>query len=218
MSPRSFLLTDDLAAYVAGHVTSMDDVVASLIAETEALGPVSGMQIAVDQGRFLQLMATVTGARRAIEVGTFTGFSALCVARGMGSDGRLVCCDVNEEWTSIGRRHWEMAGVADQIELVLAPAAGTIAALPAEPTFDLAFIDADKPGYWTYLDLLHPRLVPGAVVLVDNTLWSGAVVQPADPGSDAAALQDFNDRVVADDRFESVILTIGDGLTMIRRK
>ena len=145
--PKSFLLSSELADYLVAHGTPPDAAQEALIEETAALGAIAGMQIAPEQGAFLTVLTRLTGVRRAIEIGTFTGYSALCIARGLPADGRLVCCDVSEEWTAIGRRAWAAAGVADRIDLRIAPALETLAALPADTSFDLAFSDADKPNY-----------------------------------------------------------------------
>jgi len=218
MAPKSFLLTDAVSDYLLAHQDSLDEIEQSLIETTKALGGVSGMQIAPEQGRFMQLFASLLGAKRAVEVGTFTGYSALQLVRGMGEGSHLLCCDVSEEWTAIGRTHWERAGIADQITLVIAPATETLAALPLEPTFDLAFIDADKPGYHDYYEAIVPRLAPNGVLLIDNVLWHGAVTDPADTNESTEIIRRFNDHVSADPRTESTILPIGDGLTMVRHK
>src|SRR5258707_5303188 len=152
VAPKSFLLTPELASYLVGHGSPPDALQLALIEETRALGPVAGMQIAPEQGAFLTLLAKIIGARSAVEVGTFTGYSALCIARGLPADGHLLCCDVSEEWTSVGRKYWDQAGVADRIELKIAPALETLRALPAEATIDVAFVDADKPNYAGYYE------------------------------------------------------------------
>src|SRR3954467_5273339 len=145
--PKSFLLSAELGDYLVARGTPPDDVQAALIAETAKLGAVAGMQIAPEQGAFLTILTRALGVRSAIEIGTFTGYSALCIARGLPADGRLLCCDVSEEWTAIGRTHWDKAGVGDRIELRIAPAVETLSSLPAGTQFDLAFVDADKPNY-----------------------------------------------------------------------
>lgn len=213
MSPKSFLLSDALHGYLLAASTPIDEVLRSLVDETVQLGGVSGMQVAPEQGLLLTLLTRAMGARRAVEVGTFTGYSALCIARGLAEGGRLTCCDVSEEWTDIGRRHWEAAGVADRIDLVLGPAAETLAGLEDEPV-DLCFVDADKTGYATYWDLLVPRVRPGGVLLVDNVLWSGRVLDPGQDDPDTSAIRAFNEKVAADDRVEVVLLPIADGLTL----
>jgi caffeoyl-CoA O-methyltransferase len=152
-----------------------------------------------------------------VEIGTFTGSSSLALARGLGPDGRLLCCDVSEEWTSIAREHWEKAGVADRIELRLGPALDTLRSLPADETFDLAFVDADKTGYADYYEELLPRLRPGGLLLVDNTLWSGAVLDEKDDTDDTVAIRELNDRIAADPRVRVVLLPLGDGVTVVQR-
>ncbi|SFK91088.1 O-methyltransferase [Geodermatophilus ruber] len=220
MTPRSFLLTPELGDYVRASSEPPDDVVTDLLAETAALadrGEVPAtFQIAPEQGTFMQLLTAALGARRAIEIGTFTGYSALCIARGLPEDGSLLCLDVSEEWTAVARRYWARAGLADRIELRLGDAHESLAALPAEPTFDLAFVDADKTGYPAYVDALHPRLTPGGIVLLDNTLASGRVL---DPQSDnERAIADLNAALATDPRWETVLLPLADGLTMLRKR
>src|SRR3954466_3555813 len=184
MTPRSFLLTPELGDYVRASSEPPDDVVTDLLAETAALGERGEapptFQIPPEQGTFMQLLTRALGVRRALEIGTFTGFSALCVARGLPEDGRLVCLDRSEEWTAIARRYWERAGVADRIEVRLGDAPESLRALPPEPTFDLAFVAADKAGYADYVDQLHPRLTDDGLVLLDNTLRNGTVLDPQD--------------------------------------
>jgi caffeoyl-CoA O-methyltransferase len=216
---RGGVVDPEIAAYANEHSTPPDTVQQRLVEVTgEVTGEFSRMQIGGDQGILMEILARATGARRAIEIGTFTGYSALSVARGLGPGGRLVCCDVSEEWTAVAREHWEAAGVADRIDLRIAPALETLASLdPSEP-FDLAFIDADKVNYAAYLDALHPLLRPGALVLVDNTLWSGRVLDPDADDPDTAALKAFNEAAVGDDRFLVVLLTVGDGVTLMERR
>ena len=218
MAPRSFLIDDVLNDYLVAHTTPTDEVQRSLIAATEALGDISGMQIAVDQGNLLTLLARLVGARRAIEVGTFTGYSALCIARALPEDGHLLCCDVSEEWTAIGREHWDRAGVGHKIELRLGPGGDTLAALPLEPVYDIAFVDADKPGYVGYVDALVPRLRAGGLLLIDNVLWSGNVIDPEVTDDNTEAIRRCNDHVAAHPELESLILPIGDGLTLARKR
>lgn len=211
--PKSFLLTEELSEYLLAHSSPLDDVQRSLIAETAELGPIAGMQVAPEQGAFLTLLTRVLGARRAIEIGTFTGYSALCIARGLPNDGQLICCDISEEWTAIGRKHWADAGVTTKIDLRIAPALDTINALPANEPFDLAFIDADKPNYGNYYEALLPRLRTGAVILVDNVLWGGNVLNAEADDENTTAIKAFNDKLGADERVDKVMLPISDGLT-----
>jgi caffeoyl-CoA O-methyltransferase len=216
--PKSFFLSPAISDYLIAHGTPPDAIQSRLIAETKTLGAVAGMQIAPEQGAFLTILTRLIGARQAVEVGTFTGYSALCIARGLPAGGHLLCCDVNEEWTSIGRRYWAEAEVDDRIELRLGPAGDTLAALPADASIDLAFIDADKPNYGLYYELILARLRPGGAILVDNVLWSGAVVDSSKSDANTDAIRAFNDVIAADDRVEAVMLPISDGLTLIRKR
>jgi caffeoyl-CoA O-methyltransferase len=217
-APKSFFLTKPVHDYLLAHAPPLDDVQRDLIAETEALGGISMMQIAPEQGAFMTLMARLIGARHAIEVGTFTGYSAISIARGLPDDGTLLCCDVNEEWTAVARKYWARAGVDDKIELRIAPATETLRSLPAGERFDVAFIDADKPNYPIYYEEVLARLRRNGVILVDNTLWGGAVADPKATDDNTKAIRAFNDAVAADERVESTILTVGDGLTLIRKR
>jgi predicted O-methyltransferase YrrM len=216
--PRALTVTSALVDYAVAHGTWADDpVLADLRDETAALGPVATMQIGPDQGQLLTLFARLVDARRAVEVGTFTGYSSLCIARGLAAGGTLLCCDVSEEWTALARRAWERAGMAGRIELRIAPALDTLRSLPPEPTIDLAFIDADKGGYWEHWNQLVSRVRPGGVLLADNVLWSGRVADD-DGDDDTRAIREFNDRVAADDRVDVVVLPAFDGLTIGRRR
>lgn len=174
------------------------------------------MQIPPEEGALLTLLARLIGARRAIEIGTFTGYSAICIARGLSEGGKLLCCDVSQEWTDIGRPFWKRAGLEDRIELRLAPALETLAKLPADRSFDLAFIDAVKTEYWSYLEKLLGLLRPGGLVVVDNVLWSGSVIDAANQTPETQAIRAFNDRVASDERFDRVMIGVGDGLTLLR--
>ncbi|MCU1357325.1 MAG: SAM-dependent methyltransferase [Acidimicrobiales bacterium] len=218
MSPRSFLLDERLAAYVIDHSDPVDPVLARLTERTVALGGPAGMQIGPDQSAFLTMLTRFAGVTQAVEVGTFTGTSALCVARGLAPGGRLHCCDVSEEWTAIARDAWAEAGVADRIELSIAPAIETLRALPTDAVIDLAFIDADKPGYLSYYEELVPRLRPGGWIVADNTLWSGNVVDPGDTSDATVALRAYNDRARDDERVMTVLLALADGLTVSQKR
>jgi caffeoyl-CoA O-methyltransferase len=220
MTPRSFLLTPELSDYVRAGAEPPDEVAADLLAETLLLAERGEVpptfQIPLEQGVFMQLLTRALGVRRAIEIGTFTGFSALCIARGLPEDGSLLCLDRSEEWTAVGRRYWERAGVAQRIELRLGDALTTLRALPAVETFDLAFVDADKTGYAAYVEELHPRMTTNGVVLLDNTLWSGRVLDPV--SEDDHALVALNAALPGDPRWETVLLPMSDGLTMLRKR
>jgi caffeoyl-CoA O-methyltransferase len=220
MTPRSFLLTPELAEHVRASSEPLDDVAAGLVAETAALAErgeaPATFQIAVEQGVLMQLLTRALGVRRALEIGTFTGYSALCIARGLPEDGSLVCLDRSEEWTAVARRWWERAGVADRIDLRLGEALETLRALPAEPELDLAFVDADKTGYAAYVDELHPRLRANGLVLLDNTLRGGRVLDPQ--SDDDRAVVALNAALATDPRWETVLLPVADGLTLLRKR
>jgi caffeoyl-CoA O-methyltransferase len=218
MSEKFTRMTPELYEYLIDHRSERDSVQQSLIAETGQLGDVSRMQIAPEQGAFMTLLARAIGARRMIEVGTFTGYSSLCLARALPADGRLLCCDLNDEWTSIARRHWQAAGVADKVELRLGPALETLRALPRDPVVDLSFVDADKEGYRAYYEELMTRTRPNGLILFDNVLWSGRVLDRDGANADARALAALNDFLVTDARVEAVMLPIADGLTICRKR
>jgi len=220
MTPGGKFITldDKLYNYMLAHGQNDDPVLRDLIRETqEKLGRRAGMQIAPEQGTFMTILARAIGARRAIEVGTFTGYSAICIARGLTADGSLLCCDVSEEWTVIARRYWEKAGVAGKITLKLAPALDTLRALPSDATFDFAFIDADKTNYRHYYEEVLRRTRAGGLILVDNVLWNGAVLDEKDQTDDTKAIRAFNDFAVTDKRVELVMLPISDGVTIARK-
>jgi caffeoyl-CoA O-methyltransferase len=204
--------------YLLTHCTPADDVLRDLAAETRAAFPdAAGMQVSHDEGELLTLLARLTGVRRAVEVGVFTGYSSICIARGMTGDGHLLACDVSEQYTSLARRYWKRAGLEERIELRIAPALDTLRALPADPVIDLAFIDADKGGYPLYYEELVTRLRPGGLLILDNVLYGGEVLAPAPSGS-ARAVSQLNETIVADARVESVMLPVRDGVTLARRR
>ena len=218
-SPGKFLkLTPELYQYVVSHGDNDDPVRRELSEETAKLGPISMMEIASEQGTFMSMLAAAIGAKSAVEVGTFTGYSALCVARALPADGNLLCCDVSEEWTSIARRYWEKAGVAHKITLKLGPALDTLRALPESNCFDIGFIDADKANYRAYYEEILKRLRQNGLLLLDNVLWNGAVLNQSDKSEDTKAIREINDFIVGDDRVEAVMLPIADGLTIVRKR
>jgi predicted O-methyltransferase YrrM len=220
VSNRTLPLDDRLYDYLLRHSLREPESLAKLRAET-ASHPKVNMQIAPEQGQFMQMLVRLLGARRAIEVGVFTGYSSLAVALAMPADGRLLALDVSEEYTSIARRHWRAAGVAEKIELVLAPAAQTLDARLAAGEagrYDFAFIDADKQGYLGYYQRLMQLVRPGGLIVVDNTLWGGDVADPTNRDPDTVALREFNDFLLADQRIELSLVPIGDGLTLARRR
>ncbi|MGA3184366.1 MAG: class I SAM-dependent methyltransferase [Candidatus Dormibacteria bacterium] len=215
MAHASAFLDSRISAYLAAHAKLSDPLLAELVEETHQTYPELDMQISPDEGALLRLLVRLCGAGRAIEVGTFTGYSSLCIARGLPPKGRLLCCDVNEEWTSMARRYWERAGLADRIELRLAPALETIAQLPLGQLFDFAFIDAEKSEYIAYYEALVPRMAPGGLIAVDNVLRHGWVAGIAEPDERTHVIREFNEHVLVDTRTESVIVPIADGLTLI---
>jgi caffeoyl-CoA O-methyltransferase len=213
MAFKTIGISEELHAYVIAHGATPDPLTTRLAAETRsALGGLARMQIAPEQAPFMTIMTKALGVKHAVEVGTFTGLSSLSIARGLPDDGRLICCDISDEYTSIARRYWAEAGVDDKIELRIGPAAATLAAMPAEPHIDLAFIDADKTGYPTYWSEIVPRVRQGGVILVDNVLRGGRVIDPQD--DDDRAIAAFNDIVTADPRVQAVMLPFSDGITM----
>lgn len=220
MTQKSEQLSDALHAYLVGQSMPLDQVQLDLIAETQAALPdQAGMQIAPEQGSFMTILTRLIGARNAVEIGTFTGYSALAVARGLADGGRLLCCDISEEFTGIARKYWERAGVADRIDLVIAPALETLRALPVDTVFDLAFIDAEKEGYVDYWEEVVPRMRTNGIILVDNTLSHGRVVDESTHGSTSVqGILRFNEHALADERVELVLLPIGDGLTFARKR
>jgi predicted O-methyltransferase YrrM len=220
MAGRSLPLSDRLQAYVDQHGAREHPVQAELRAATAGMKHAL-MQIGPDQGSFMAMLVRLIGARRTIEIGVFTGYSALSVALALPEDGKIVACDVSEEWTAMARRYWEKAGVARKIELKLAPALETLEQLIAEGEagrFDFAFIDADKKSYPAYYERCLTLLRAGGLVAVDNTLWSGAVLDTADHSADTVAIRAFNDAVARDERVDVALLTVGDGLTLARKR
>jgi caffeoyl-CoA O-methyltransferase len=214
-------IDDGIAAYIAARATpGPDTVLEELRVETESLGDVSGMQVSADQGALLTILTRLAAATFAVEVGTFTGYSSICIARGLQPGGRLLCCDVSEEYTSIARQAWQRAGVEDRIELRLAPALETLRALPADEVIDVAFIDADKTNYVNYYAELLPRLRAGGLIMADNTLQSGRIADPVadDDHENLTAMRQFNDLVAGDNRVASYLLPVRDGLTVITRR
>lgn len=220
MTNRTIPLDERLHAYLIAHSVREGEVKRRLREITASLER-ARMQIAPEQGQFMALLVELTGARRIIEVGTFTGYSALCMAEAMPDDGELICCDLSEEWTAIAQRFWRQAGVAGRIDLRLAPALETLGGLLAQGRageFDLAFIDADKQSYGRYYEACLSLLRPGGLMLVDNTLWGGAVADPTDEDADTLGLRAFNDHLLGDQRVSISLVPIGDGLTLARKR
>lgn len=220
MTNRSISLTDSLYDYLLSVSLREPDLLRELRAET-ATCPQARMQIAPEQGQFMALLVRLMGARRCLEVGVFTGYSSLAVALALPDDGRLVACDVSEAWTAIARRYWAAAGVADRIDLRLAPALETLEQLAASGEagrFDFAFLDADKENYVHYYERVLQLLRPGGLVVVDNTLWSGRVADPEDAAADTVALRHFNEHLHRDERVDLSLVPVGDGLTLARKR
>lgn len=218
-APRDKTLapTPELHAYVLAHNPPLHAAERDLVERTHTLLPeAAGLQSAEEQGPLLAFLARLVGARLAVEIGTFTGFSALAMARALPADGKLITCDVSEEWTAFARDAWQQAGVADRIDLRIAPALETLRALPDTATIDLAYLDADKENYIGYWEELVPRMRPGGLIVADNVLFHGEVTDPGATGA-AAAIRAFNDHVHADRRTEAVLLTVADGVTLARK-
>ena len=211
------IIDDAINDYVLAHSTPADDVLRDLAAETRARFPAAaGMQISHDEGELLTMLVRLCGARLAVEVGVFTGYSSICIARGLPEDGHLIACDVSAEFTDVARGYWDRAGVGGLIDLRLAPAIETLRALPADPEIDFTFVDADKTGYPGYYDELIPRLRPGGLMVLDNVLRDGRVLNAVSPPD--VAIRDLNARIVTDDRVESVMLPVRDGVTLVRKR
>lgn len=220
MSNRTLPLDDKLYQYLIEH-SLRETNLARQLRETTAALEMARMQIAPEQGQFMALLVELTGATRIIEIGTFTGYSTLCMAQALPSSGEVVCCDVSVEWTDIGRRFWEKAGVAERIDLRIAPALDTLGDLIRQGqsgTFDMAFIDADKANYENYYELCMQLLHPGGLILFDNTLWGGAVADESVCDEDTLSLRRINDQLLEDERVSISLVPIGDGLTLARKR
>ena len=215
------LFPENLDKYVGALSTARQTDIERRLREETARMKWGGMQIGPDQAAFFAVLVRAIGATRALEIGTFTGYSALAVASALPAEGRLVCCDVSDEWTQVGRRYWREAGVEDKIDLRLAPANDTLDALLRESgpdSFDFAFVDADKPGYDGYYERCLTLVRPNGLIAFDNTLWSGAVADPARNDDDTKALRALNAKTHADARVDACLLTVGDGVLLVRRR
>lgn len=220
MSNKTLMLPDRLYRYLL-EVSLRETELQRQLREETAKDSMARMQIAPEQGQFMALLVDLLGARRVLEIGVYTGYSALCMASALPPDGRLVACDMSEEWTRIARRYWHAAGVADRIDLRLAPAMDTLAALLAdgqEASFDFAFIDADKREYQDYFEETLKLLRVGGLMAIDNTLWNGSVIDPDDKSEDTIAIRSFNEYLHGDDRISLSLVPIGDGLTLARKR
>jgi caffeoyl-CoA O-methyltransferase len=215
---RSQFIDPVIDDYAAAHSTPPDAHQLGLQRVTqEKTGRAAGMQIGDDQAVLMEMLVRAMGATRAVEIGTFTGYSALAVARGLGPGGRLLCCDVSQEWTSIARRAWHKAGVADRIELRVGPGLETLRSLPAGEQFDFAFIDADKTGYAQYYEEVLTRLRPGGLMLLDNMLQGGHVADDRVNDENVAAIRSLNDAIAADPRVQVVLIPVGDGVSFVQK-
>jgi predicted O-methyltransferase YrrM len=220
MTTRTITLNDRLYDYLLAHSLRETPEMRELRALTAEMS-MSRMQIAPEQGQFMALLVELIGARSIVEIGTFTGYSALCMARALPIDGRIVCCDISTEWTDIAREFWERAGVYGRIDLQIAPALETLDALlagGAAGTFDMAFVDADKANYPTYYEHCLSLVRQGGLLLFDNTLWSGAVADPDDQSEDTTGIRRLNDQLCVDERISLSVVPIGDGLTLARKR
>lgn len=216
-------LDDELHSYLVAHGARQDAVLRRVQEETAAMGDIAGMQIAPDQGAFMTVLARAIGAREVLEVGTFTGYSAICLARGLAPGGRLLCCELSEEFAATARRNLEDAGVAERVEIRVGPAAETLSALPEREVFDLTFIDADKTGYPVYFEEALARTRTGGLILLDNVLGGGLIATPDDRVPEerreyVAALRDLNERLTDDERVDLAMVGIADGLTIARKR
>jgi predicted O-methyltransferase YrrM len=217
---RSLGLSEPLYRYVVDHSGPEHPVLRELREATAGMKH-AGMQIGVDQGKLMALLVKLIGARRTLEIGVFTGYSTLAVALALPPDGRIVACDVSEEWTAVGRAHWQKAGVAERIDLRLGRATKTLDELLAAGEagrFDFAFIDADKESYGAYYERCLQLVRAGGLIAIDNTLWSGAVIDPAHRDADTGAIRALNDAIHRDGRVDVAMLTVGDGLTLARKR
>jgi caffeoyl-CoA O-methyltransferase len=218
VAPKYTALDDELHGYLVEHGARQDDVLRRLAEETAELGDVAVMQIAPDQGAFITLLVRAIGAQRALELGTFTGYSAICIARGLPAGGRLLACELEERWAEIAQRYFDGAGVEDRIELRLGPALDTLGALPADERFDFAFVDADKQSYLDYYEVVLERLRKGGLMMIDNVLRGGAVLDGGDDSEANRVVRELNERVAADDRVDVAMLGVADGITLALKR
>jgi len=211
-------LTPELHAYVVAQGVRSDEVLDRVLRDTEAMGDISRMQISPDQGAFLTLLARAIGAERILEIGSFTGYSAICLARSLPSDGSLLCCELEAKYAATVRANLDDAGLSDRVEIRVGPALETLRSLPLDPVFDLAFIDADKPGYGDYFEEVLLRTRTGGLIVLDNMLLSGLVVDPPAENEAACALSELNTRLAVDQRVDIVLLSVSDGMTLARKR
>jgi caffeoyl-CoA O-methyltransferase len=218
VAPKYTALNDELHGYLVEHGSRQDEVLRRLAGETEALGDIAVMQIAPDQGALITLLVRAIGAQRALELGTFTGYSAICIARGLPDEGRLLACELSEEWAEIARRYFAEAGVEERIELRLGAALDTLRSMPAEESFDFAFIDADKQTYPAYYEEVIARLRPRGLVMIDNVLRGGAVLDGSNQEPGNPELRELNERIANDERVDVAMLGVADGITLALKR
>ena len=211
-------MSDDLHRYVVEHSSARDDALLSIEHETEALGDIAVMQMAPEQGALFTLIVAAMGARLAVEVGTFTGYGAVCIARGLAPGGRLVCCEVDPERAAVARASLERAGVADRASVEVGPAIDTLRSLPADAAIDFAFVDADKPAYGDYVDELLPRMAPNGLIALDNVLLGGRVLDPDADDESTVAMRELNERLARDPGLEVAMVALADGISFVRRR
>jgi caffeoyl-CoA O-methyltransferase len=216
MADKFIAMSEELHRYVVEHGARQDQVLRELAAETEAMGDIAIMQTAPDQGALITLLVRTVGARHALELGTFTGYGAICIARGLPEDGRLLTCELSEEFAATARRWLERAGLGDRVNIAIGPALDTLRGLPEDDELDFAYIDADKPRYPVYYEETLGRLRPGGLVMLDNTLYGGGVLEP--DSENAAVIHGLNERIAADERVDVAMLGISDGVTLVRKR
>ena len=211
-------LTDDLCRYLINHRTADDDILKELRAETfERVGALGVMMIPEDAGTFLSVLVGALAPKFAVEVGTFSGYSSIYIARSLAPGGKLLCCDVSEEWTSVGKPYWQRAGLTERIDLRIAPAIETLRALPDEQIIDFAFIDADKANYIAYYEEILKRTRPNGMIAIDNVLWHNWLMDAANQDAEAIGVREFNDHILSDNRVQSSMIHVSDGITLIRK-
>jgi caffeoyl-CoA O-methyltransferase len=211
-------LSDELHDYMVAHGARQDDVLRRVQEQTAAMGDIAVMQIAPDQGAFLTLLARLVGAREALELGTFTGYSAICIARGLAPGGRLIACELSEEYAEIAGRNLADAGVADRVEIRIGAALETLAAIPEREVFDLAFIDADKESYPAYYEAVLARTRPGGLIVVDNVLAAGRVIDADNDQPQVEAIRATNELIAGDERVDAAMVAVADGLMLARKR
>ena len=217
MRSKYLELTPEIYEHIIARGARQDELLAEVERETEALGGIAVMQIGPDEGALLALLARAVDARFAVEVGTFTGYSAICVGRALPEDGRLLCCEISEDWAARARENVERAGLSDRVEIRVAPAIETLRELSGDPPVDFAFVDADKPGYSEYYEELLRLMRPGALMVLDNVLLGGRVLDPGDDES-AVAMDALNERIASDDRVDCAMVGVADGITILRKR